>query len=168
MPTPAPSDAAGASGGWIKRHPILTALGALFAVSFLWVHAHAPPAAPTALPPPKPDDRIPGRVPASIVAPMIGPVLKDPDSAKYQDVTVRKRLGSVVFCGEVNSKNSFGGYVGWRGFIVTSGGFIQSGVEIQTEENQRKFLSTWNLLCAKSDLDDKPSLPKRIKRHGHA
>ena len=168
MPIPAPSDVTGASGGWINRHPVVTAFGALFAVSFLWVHAHAPPPGPDAPPPPKRDDRIPGRVPATIVAPMIGPVLKDPDSATYQDVTVRKRLGSVVFCGEVNSKNSFGGYVGWRSFIITSGGFLQSGVEIQTEENQRKFASTWNLLCYKTDLDDKPSVPKRIKRHGHA
>ena len=168
MPTPAPSDPTGASAGWIKRHPILTALGALFAVSFALIHANAPPPGPTPPPPPERDPRTPMSIPGSIVAPMIGPFLKDPDSAKYQTITMRKRLGSTVFCGEVNSKNSFGGYVGWRSFIITSGGFIQSGVEIQTEENQRKFLSTWNLLCAKSDLDDKPSLPKRIKRHGHA
>lgn len=38
--------------------------------------------------------------------------LKDPDSAKFRGVKVK--WGTV--CGEVNAKNSFGGYVGYRRF----------------------------------------------------
>lgn len=167
-PSPKPPRSPMAPREWIKRRPLVVLLGV---VAFAGVVGNfikpPPPAPPAPPPPPPPDERIPGPVPGSIVAPMIGPVLKDPDSARYQDVTIRKRMGSVVFCGEVNSKNSFGGYVGWRSFIITAGGFIQSGVEIQTEENQRRFATTWNLLCYKTDLDDKPSVPKKVKLHGH-
>lgn len=41
-------------------------------------------------------------------------ILKDPDSAQFQNVLAR---GSVV-CGQVNAKNSFGGYTGFDGFLV--------------------------------------------------
>ncbi|PND34823.1 hypothetical protein C1I89_10260 [Achromobacter pulmonis] len=36
--------------------------------------------------------------------------LKDPDSAKFRN--------QKSFCGEVNSKNSFGGYTGFKRFIA--------------------------------------------------
>jgi hypothetical protein len=40
--------------------------------------------------------------------------LKDPDSAKFQDL--RSFAEARVACGKVNSKNSFGGYVGYEEF----------------------------------------------------
>jgi hypothetical protein len=48
----------------------------------------------------------------------VGERMKDPDSAKIRNV-VAKRDGSSswVFCGEVNAKNSYGGYVGFRKFL---------------------------------------------------
>jgi hypothetical protein len=42
---------------------------------------------------------------------------KDPDSAKFRNVRVVR--GSV--CGEVNAKNSFGGYVGYKRFVSVAG-----------------------------------------------
>jgi hypothetical protein len=47
--------------------------------------------------------------------------LKDPDSAKFGDKVLgaRKPDGTITACGTVNSKNSFGGYVGMSPFIVT-------------------------------------------------
>lgn len=36
--------------------------------------------------------------------------LKDPDSAKFSNVRVKE--GTAFVCGQVNAKNSFGGYVG--------------------------------------------------------
>ena len=44
-------------------------------------------------------------------------MLKDPDSAKFKDVAVSVSSGAV--CGRVNAKNSHGGYVGFRRFIVS-------------------------------------------------
>lgn len=41
--------------------------------------------------------------------------LKDPDSAKFRRITVSSD-GSMV-CGEVNSKNAMGGYVGFKKFV---------------------------------------------------
>ncbi|MCA0405307.1 MAG: hypothetical protein LCH39_04055 [Proteobacteria bacterium] len=44
--------------------------------------------------------------------------LKDPSSAQFRDVYLMpKPKGGKCVCGWVNSKNSFGGYVGFRRFI---------------------------------------------------
>lgn len=42
--------------------------------------------------------------------------LKDPDSAKFRD---DKMNGLAALCGEVNAKNSMGGYTGFSRFVVT-------------------------------------------------
>ena len=47
----------------------------------------------------------------------IGSMLRDPDSARFQDVTFRKRHGLPVTCGEVNARNGFGGYAGFVRFF---------------------------------------------------
>lgn len=50
--------------------------------------------------------------------------LKDPESATFRNVSVPEGAGVVMYvCGEVNAKNSFGGYVGYKRFYVmlTSG-----------------------------------------------
>lgn len=48
--------------------------------------------------------------------------LKDPDSAKFSESIATSRKGNnLVGCGSVNSKNSFGGYVGDTRFMVWQG-----------------------------------------------
>ena len=42
--------------------------------------------------------------------------LKDPDSAKFRNVRIVTYLNGAVVCGEINAKNSYGGYVGFRRF----------------------------------------------------
>ncbi|WP_372502401.1 hypothetical protein P7L66_13330 [Tistrella mobilis] len=45
--------------------------------------------------------------------------LKDPDSAKFRDVRlVDHPAGGRVVCGEVNARNSYGGYVGFARFVA--------------------------------------------------
>ncbi len=44
--------------------------------------------------------------------------LKDPDSAKFQNVRIADYDGGKVVCGEVNGKNSYGGYVGYKRFAA--------------------------------------------------
>lgn len=51
-------------------------------------------------------------------------ILKDPDSAKFKDVQYNRKTG--VSCGVVNAKNSMGGYVGDRAFVVEGGGSLAS------------------------------------------
>lgn len=44
--------------------------------------------------------------------------LIDPESARFRSMGVYEQgFGGIVICGEVNSKNRFGGYVGYRTFI---------------------------------------------------
>lgn len=45
-------------------------------------------------------------------------VLKDGDSAKFRNVRLRPHLQGAVVCGEVNAKNSYGGYVGFTRFAA--------------------------------------------------
>lgn len=44
--------------------------------------------------------------------------LKDPDSAKFQKLRIADFEGGKVVCGEINAKNSYGGYVGYKPFIA--------------------------------------------------
>ena len=42
--------------------------------------------------------------------------LRDPDSAKFKAVTVAVVGGDVIYCGQINAKNAYGGYVGYKWF----------------------------------------------------
>lgn len=46
--------------------------------------------------------------------------LKDPESAKFRDVRFVMHEGGAMICGEVNGKNSYGGYVGFVTFLSDS------------------------------------------------
>ena len=61
--------------------------------------------------------------------------LKDPDSAE-----IRNHNGN---CGEVNSKNSFGGYTGFRRFIASSAIVAVEGENMNADE----FQKAWETVC---------------------
>lgn len=46
--------------------------------------------------------------------------LKDPDSAKFRAVSINRSGGAFVVCGELNAKNSYGGYVGYERFAASA------------------------------------------------
>lgn len=46
--------------------------------------------------------------------------LKDPASAQFQNVHLN--TARTALCGQINAKNSYGGYVGFRNFITTDKG----------------------------------------------
>ncbi len=66
--------------------------------------------------------------------------LKDPDSASFTGLFIGK---SGVPCGEVNSKNSFGGYTGYQRFVASGGGLAFLESDMPPEE----FEKTWSQLC---------------------
>lgn len=69
--------------------------------------------------------------------------LKDPDSAQFNDVYFYRAKGQVpVACGQVNSKNSFGGYGGFLGFISAGKPELT-----YLEEEVKDFVDLWNKLC---------------------
>lgn len=61
--------------------------------------------------------------------------LKDPDSAE-----IRNHNGN---CGEINSKNSFGGYTGFRRFIASSTIVAVEGENMDANE----FQKAWEQVC---------------------
>ena len=64
-------------------------------------------------------------------------VLKDPGSAEFRD-----QRG---FCGQVNSKNSFGGYVGFKRFIAASEEMVVfAGDDRMTSSD---FEQAWSKFC---------------------
>lgn len=68
--------------------------------------------------------------------------LKDPDSAKFQDMVVRDYQGGKVVCGEVNSKNSYGGYVGFTPFV--SGPESAMLLDKDSRKNMAEFVRAVN------------------------
>jgi len=62
-------------------------------------------------------------------------ILKDPDSAD-----IRNHNGN---CGEVNSKNGFGGYTGYKRFIACTAIVAIEGENMDSDE----FQKAWNQIC---------------------
>jgi hypothetical protein len=60
--------------------------------------------------------------------------LKDPESADFRNVSVAQ--DGLTVCGEVNAKNSFGGYVGYRPFL-TVGDYVDIAKDGRLETAQR-------------------------------
>lgn len=50
---------------------------------------------------------------------MVRNKLKDPQSARFSRITYQKHTN--VICGYVNAKNSYGGYIGDRRFVIVNG-----------------------------------------------
>ena len=70
-------------------------------------------------------------------------ILKDPDSAEFRDKHRGKLVyGQIAMCGEVNAKNAFGGYVGYRRFIA----FGDGTAEID-DGSVKEFSDDWIRFC---------------------
>lgn len=90
---------------------------------------------------------------------MVASQLKDKDSAKFRNVSFfedkarsSEKDHTGAFCGEVNAKNSFGGYTGYNRFTAvlhyTNGGtFGLSGLMIEEDSNRVLFDPLWNMQC---------------------
>lgn len=53
-----------------------------------------------------------------VIARAVAAALKDPDAAKFQWGPIILARDSAAYCGLVNGKNAYGGYVGFRPFMV--------------------------------------------------
>ncbi|MGB3749433.1 MAG: hypothetical protein WA961_14635 [Rhodanobacter sp.] len=71
--------------------------------------------------------------------------LKDGDSAKFRNVIFHRTAdGLPMVCGEVNSRNGFGGYGGFELFIAAGHKGI---VVLQEQMAAAEFVKTWKQLC---------------------
>jgi len=81
-------------------------------------------------------------------------VLKDSDSAKFRNDKKYKSgtNGSIIVCGEVNSKNSYGGFTGFSRYYVNS---ESEKFKVSIETDSDKMFSTfWGIACSPKDLVD--------------
>lgn len=76
--------------------------------------------------------------------------LKDPDSGQFREISTEDdahynldRPG--IACGMVNAKNSFGGYTGFKDFMVIAG-------IPMVEDGSGAFVRLWNKHCRKNQL----------------
>lgn len=69
--------------------------------------------------------------------------LKDPSSAQFRNVYFHEGADGIpMTCGEVNSKNSFGGYGGYQRFVSAGKSELTF-----LEEEVADFSNVWNRLC---------------------
>jgi hypothetical protein len=68
--------------------------------------------------------------------------LKDPDSAQFRNVEFHSAVAPVT-CGEVNTKNSFGGYSGFERFIA--GGDVITVLESEMAAGEMD--KAWAQIC---------------------
>lgn len=72
---------------------------------------------------------------------------KDPDSVKVRDAFVSKLHAGYAMCGEVNAKNSYGAYGGYRRFWVRQEPF-EYRVDDQSYDKSARFVEQWRYLCS--------------------
>lgn len=68
--------------------------------------------------------------------------LRDPGSAKFSDVVVVRKSGSIAVCGAVNAKNGFGGYSGASRFMARGDLAV-----VESPDNVAEFSKLWNKAC---------------------
>lgn len=85
--------------------------------------------------------------------------LKDPGSADIRAGRLHQHGLAYSYCGEVNAKNSFGGYVGFRRFIVGDVAMVEEATPTAT------FLDLWAHLCVGTQrLDEMPEAVRTLAR----
>ncbi len=66
--------------------------------------------------------------------------LKDPNSAEFRNQFIGKKG---LPCGEVNAKNSFGGFIGFKRFIVVS----KEMTVMEADMKEGEFETSWSQIC---------------------
>jgi hypothetical protein len=70
---------------------------------------------------------------------------KDPGSVQYRSLFLSMREATPVLCGEVNGKNGYGAYVGFRQFYATRDAPIQ---QIREPNESYSFTVMYSKMCA--------------------
>lgn len=70
--------------------------------------------------------------------------MKDPESVQFRNSRIYRGFNnSPVVCGEVNAKNSFGGYNGFSGFIAAGSSLII----VEQDMAPGEFQKSWKQIC---------------------
>ena len=73
--------------------------------------------------------------------------LKDPGRAEFRNVHFYSGSGAPIACGEVNARNSFGGYTGFMRFIAKGPSAL--AVLESDMESPAEMTRAWKQLCVK-------------------
>lgn len=71
-------------------------------------------------------------------------LLKDPESAQFQNERLVTTGAAPVLCGEVNSRNEMGGYTGYLPFVAGGDAAVVSGGLL----NSSDFAKLWEMSCS--------------------
>lgn len=80
--------------------------------------------------------------------------LKDPESAKFRDIRFVMHSGGAMICGQVNGKNSYGGYVGYATFLSDS----RSSEIFSADSTDERFTTKVVSKCSAPRIEDIQSL----------
>ncbi|MCF6271616.1 MAG: hypothetical protein L3J37_00280 [Rhodobacteraceae bacterium] len=72
---------------------------------------------------------------------------RDPESVRVRNVRgFATPYGDTIVCGEVNGKNAFGAYVGYRGFYIR----MRNGVVKSTKVDDGEYLNLGTVACTQA------------------
>lgn len=77
--------------------------------------------------------------------------LKDPAAAQFRGLFIGGFNGVQALCGEVNGKNAYGAYVGYRRFFST----VDRNTHAIEEKGSFSFASTYDTFCSSKVADVK-------------
>lgn len=78
-------------------------------------------------------------------------LLRDPGSAQFRNVRQSPTsIGGAKFCGELNSRNGFGGYTGYVRFLAFAAPSGRMSVELDNQDGMvgAYFNASWNQNCS--------------------
>lgn len=75
--------------------------------------------------------------------------MKDPDAVQFRGMAgyYRGEPGFTTLCGELNAKNGFGAYAGYRHFTSLAGIVVMNEMEGKEVPWENSFNSHWNETC---------------------
>ena len=76
--------------------------------------------------------------------------LKDPESAKFRNQKIIDFKGGKLLCGEVNAKNSYGGYVGFAPYMASRDYVILMGDGVARSGVDAVNMSLFNISCGQN------------------
>jgi len=73
--------------------------------------------------------------------------LKDPGAAQFRTVRVVAHYNGRLVCGEINGKNGFGAYVGFREFVGSPGGAMVQRAGSSNMEAEETWNAILRIVC---------------------
>ena len=113
----------------------------------------------------------------TVMQAQIAELMNDPESARFKNLrAARDSKGMLYVCGEINGRNKFGGYVGYKLFVAafeadTPGRWsvdIDRDDDTTYVESVCETLGLYETAAAPKADSEKPKLPDQLPKAGNA